>query len=386
MATQFRKRLGRAASPNNASAGTQPIDNVDLPVVETEGALTHLRSQPPAVKRALAVLVMVVLIGGLWIGFQLNKPRVAQKPPTPPSIAINEARVTGERAISVVAAVSNAADGTVVSAQLLADGQPIDWIGPESAEGKVKQGKVSLRLLRSKDWNEQLDAALPYEIRLTAPGATPVNAALEIPAMVATAWFKAGAVAQSVAPTSAPTELPTALPTTLPTPAPTSPPAPAGPPSVITLANATLLFSPTLGSKILTTLPPDTTFEPAYRSANGQFLLIVNEEFVGWLPVQATVVEPDALRAIPLVTPPTGAAGQGPYLGAVFNGGNIRYRPSLKSGTVLGQMIAGQTVSLREKLADGSWYHVVAPAAEGWVARDLLTLDPKTIASVPIAK
>jgi hypothetical protein len=67
----------------------------------------------------------------------------------------------------------------------------------------------------------------------------------------------------------------------------------------------------------------------------------------------------------------------------VFNGGNIRSAPSLQ-GAVLGQLQAGETVRLQEQTADGTWYRVEAPAADGWVSATLLTVDPAVAARVPV--
>jgi hypothetical protein len=67
----------------------------------------------------------------------------------------------------------------------------------------------------------------------------------------------------------------------------------------------------------------------------------------------------------------------------VFNGGNIRAEPSFE-GAVLGQLNAGETVYLYEKSADGRWYYVAAPAAEGWVHSSLLTINPAVAEQVPV--
>ena len=67
----------------------------------------------------------------------------------------------------------------------------------------------------------------------------------------------------------------------------------------------------------------------------------------------------------------------------VRHGGNIRATPSLQ-GAIVGQVNFNEVVTLLEKTSKGSWYHIVAPAAEGWVSVTLLTM-PRTIASqVPV--
>jgi SH3-like domain-containing protein len=60
----------------------------------------------------------------------------------------------------------------------------------------------------------------------------------------------------------------------------------------------------------------------------------------------------------------------------VVNGGNIRQNPGMK-GTVLGQLHAGELVTLIQKTANGVWYYVNAPEASGWVHASLLRVDPE---------
>jgi SH3-like domain-containing protein len=59
----------------------------------------------------------------------------------------------------------------------------------------------------------------------------------------------------------------------------------------------------------------------------------------------------------------------------VANGGNIRQTPGIK-GTVLGQLHAGESVTLVQKTTNGLWYYVNAPEATGWVHASLLRVAP----------
>jgi flagellar FliL protein len=68
----------------------------------------------------------------------------------------------------------------------------------------------------------------------------------------------------------------------------------------------------------------------------------------------------------------------------VFNGGNIRQEPDL-NGPVLGQLHAGEVVTLLERSANGEWYRVIAPEATGWVSRTLLTIKQDIAKLVPQA-
>jgi hypothetical protein len=59
----------------------------------------------------------------------------------------------------------------------------------------------------------------------------------------------------------------------------------------------------------------------------------------------------------------------------VVNGGNIRQNPGMK-GAVLGQLHAGELVTLVQKTTNGQWYYVNAPEATGWVHASLLRVAP----------
>jgi hypothetical protein len=84
-----------------------------------------------------------------------------------------------------------------------------------------------------------------------------------------------------------------------------------------------------------------------------------------------TLVEPTATPAVTLTA-------------TVFNGGNIRQEPQV-GNNVLGQLHAGEVVTLLERSNDSTWYRVKAPEAEGWVSATLLTIDPEVAKQVSTA-
>lgn len=68
----------------------------------------------------------------------------------------------------------------------------------------------------------------------------------------------------------------------------------------------------------------------------------------------------------------------------VYNGGNVREQPSL-SGRVLDQIHAYERVALHARTADGRWFRITNPrGVTGWVSASLLTVDPATVAAVPV--
>jgi hypothetical protein len=114
----------------------------------------------------------------------------------------------------------------------------------------------------------------------------------------------------------------------------------------------------------------------------------------------AAAVEPTAVPATPTPEPttpepspevttepePTATAAV-TLTATVFNGGNIRRVPEVTQNQedVLGQIHAGEVVTLLEQSANGQWYRVQAQEAEGWVSKTLLTIDAAVAEQVPKA-
>jgi uncharacterized protein YgiM (DUF1202 family) len=115
---------------------------------------------------------------------------------------------------------------------------------------------------------------------------------------------------------------------------------------------------------------------------------------VAAVPTSAPTAAPTAAGpAAPAATAapteaPTVAPTPVPELTAtVFNGGNIRRQPKVTNvqSDVLGQLHAGEIVTLLERSEDSAWYRVKAPEAEGWVSATLLTIDPAIAKQVAVA-
>jgi uncharacterized protein YgiM (DUF1202 family) len=144
-----------------------------------------------------------------------------------------------------------------------------------------------------------------------------------------------------------------------------------------------MLISPTLRSAAIGSVQVGATFEPMLRSEDNKWFLVKQAEQVGWLHADQIKIDPQAGAKVASVRPDPAKVKAGPLTATVFNGGNIRYRPNVQTGTVLGQLHAGQMVTLTAKTADGNWYKVVAEEAEGWVSQSLLTIDAAVAAKVP---
>jgi flagellar FliL protein len=111
----------------------------------------------------------------------------------------------------------------------------------------------------------------------------------------------------------------------------------------------------------------------------------------GFFAIQPTAAPTPAPTAVPSQQPPQPTAAATPTVEAVpvtvtatvSNGGNIRAAPNL-NGQVLGQLVAGQEVTLFEKSADGFWYRLQAPNGTGWASATLINVSREDAERVPL--
>jgi len=103
--------------------------------------------------------------------------------------------------------------------------------------------------------------------------------------------------------------------------------------------------------------------------------------------VVATVAAEPTAAAAPTEAPTAVPTAVPELTATVFNGGNIRRQPKVTSvkTDVVGQLHAGEIVTLLERSEDSAWYRVKAPEAEGWVSATLLTVDPAIAKQVAVA-
>ncbi|GAC1645657.1 MAG: hypothetical protein NVS4B8_17290 [Herpetosiphon sp.] len=373
MAKFFSKKES-SSSPPLTYVPSASVDYTALPMVEEEGSLARIGRLPRPLLAVAAVVVFLSIMAIAWSTYRLNKP-VKAAAVIVPIASISNASATSDSAILIDGTVTNVGKAISATATLWQNNEALEWADPKSAQTTVKaDGTMSLRLTRSGSWQRTIDRSQPLAVLLRVAGAKPVTATLTVPTTVAGAFYNGGA--RAVAATTQPTATVAATPTAAPTAAPAV--------GITTKINATALVSPTLGSAVRFTLPANTTVDPLFRTDDSRFFLVKRQEGVGWLPADQLALPQATVAKIRSVKPAAGAAESGPLTATVYNGGNIRFLPSKDTGTVLGQMIAMQTVTIKAKVASGQWYYVVAPNAEGWVARDLLTIDQRTIASTPI--
>jgi hypothetical protein len=140
----------------------------------------------------------------------------------------------------------------------------------------------------------------------------------------------------------------------------------------------TITLIATVGSQVLNSDPAKLRIPPLYSADFYRDAVAVQPTTA---PTAAPTTAPTTAPAEPTAlaeptAPPTAA-----LTATVFNGGNIRKEPQVKAG-VLGQLHAGEVVTLLERSNDSAWYRVKAPEAEGWVSATLLTIDPEVVKQV----
>jgi len=137
----------------------------------------------------------------------------------------------------------------------------------------------------------------------------------------------------------------------------------------------------TMGDQVVTSEPAKLTVPALYKPDFYGDVAAVQPTVA---PTAAPIAAPTAAPAEPTAIPEPTATPTATLTATVFNGGNIRKAPQVSSnkGDILGQLHAGEVVTLLERSNDSAWYRVKAPEAEGWVSATLLTIDPEVAKQV----
>ncbi|HEY0605693.1 MAG TPA: SH3 domain-containing protein [Herpetosiphonaceae bacterium] len=376
----FKRKPADDAASISAYIPSQMVDYTSLPPIEEDTALTRFNRMPLIARIGAILLPILLLVGATWGVWQAlsGTPETQAQAPETPVVTISKAQAVSREAIAVAGQTEHVTPGTKVSARLLSGEEAIDWADPEQSTATVENGTIELRMSKADSWEAALTSDITYTVELTVgegEKAITARSPLTVPEMLAGAFF---------GPKVEPTPIPSPSPTPSPTPEPTpEPPVVTGPPTLAVVVDSTMLISPTLRTAEIGGVQAGTTFEPMLRSDDSKWFLVKQGEQVGWLHADQIKIETEAAARVTSVRPDPAKVEAGPLKATVFNGGNIRYRPNVETGTVLGQLHARQAVTLSARTADGSWYKVVAPEAEGWVSSSLLTIDPAVAAQVP---
>jgi SH3-like domain-containing protein len=137
----------------------------------------------------------------------------------------------------------------------------------------------------------------------------------------------------------------------------------------------------TVGDQVLSSEPAKITVPAIYKAD-------FYPGSVATAPTAAPTTVPTSAPTLalpePTAVPEPTATSTATLTATVFNGGNIRREPQV-ADNVVGQLHAGEVVTLLERSNDSTWYRVQAPEAEGWVSATLLTIDPAVASQVSTA-
>jgi flagellar FliL protein len=144
----------------------------------------------------------------------------------------------------------------------------------------------------------------------------------------------------------------------------------------------TITLIATDGSQVISSDPAKVSITPLY-SADFYHDAVAAQPTAA--PTAAPTTTPTTAPPEPTALAEPTATSTATLTATVFNGGNIRKQPQVSNNNadVLGQLHAGEVVSLLERSNDSAWYRVKAPEAEGWVSATLLTIDPDMAKQVP---
>ena len=284
---------------------------------------------------------------------------------------------------------TNLPDGTTVTATMLENDVPFEFLDAEAATGAVTGGAIKLSIPETAV-HENGRKSAKYSVKLTATLAdgktVEASENLEINQAALTRFLGEGAdvAAATTAPTTAPA---TAAPTTTdpPTAAPVEPTAaPAGTPPValenVVISRGGIAYGTPYGpalqqgnvnandiARIVVKLPVNgETWYLAAIPATGT---------AGW--INSSLIDLPASDVNQITT----VSGEAPFA-VVRNGGNVRSAPG---GDVLRQVEAGLQVRLVARTADNAWFKIEIGSDSGWVSGQLLTINPDVAAGVAVA-
>jgi len=137
----------------------------------------------------------------------------------------------------------------------------------------------------------------------------------------------------------------------------------------------------TVGDQVVSSEPAKLTVPALYKADFYRDAAAVQPTTA---PTAVPTIAPTTAPAEPTALAEPTATPTATLTATVFNGGNIRKEPQVSNNKadVLGQLHAGEVVTLLERSNDSAWYRVKAPEAEGWVSATLLTIDPEVAKQV----
>lgn len=137
----------------------------------------------------------------------------------------------------------------------------------------------------------------------------------------------------------------------------------------------------TVGDQVISSEPAKITVPMPFKDA---FYGTTVAAVPTTVPTAVPTIAPTRAPAEPTVLVEPTATATATLTATVFNGGNIRKAPEVTNNKadILGQLHAGEVVTLLERSNDSAWYRVTAPEAEGWVSATLLAVDAEVAKQV----
>ncbi len=381
-----RRARARQAPPAEQAPLSEPIDYTSLPLDEEPAGWRERFARLSTAGKILSILVPILaLLGILALILTLLPPGeqgAAVPTPEPVTVRVRDAAVirADPLTINVTIETSGLANGSVVTAELLEDGEPFPWMNPEQTSATVRNNRAELQALRAPDAPTP-SADRRYTVVARAPdGTASAPTELIIPSinLIADAFFERSAAAPTSSPaaiaTSAPTAAPTA-PASTPTAAPTSTPElPTGPAASVSNGGNVRKQPIRLADNVVAGVNAGETVQLLSRTPNGEWYRVrtVRDE-IGWVAVSLLRIPADAqVPVAPVVT--------------VFGNGPLYERADATS-TELDRVNQGEVVELTGRTAVGDWYAVVnVRDITGWVPANLLGVPAEVAASVPVAE
>jgi flagellar FliL protein len=361
----------------------ETIDYTSLPEEEPRTLGERFRAAPPALK-ALIILAPVVLIGVIAVLVLTFAPGDSGAPqtslPLPPRLAIERAEVVGRGKIVVVVRTENLPSGATVTALIREGDQEFPWFNPETALAQPDplSGEAQVVLDRRSD------APIPsqsetYTVVAIARGASDEITRSDPASLDVLQPFFNDFYALAIEPTPAPAVTPTAT---------RAPATPEPSPTVAATQELTgtaaiagnIRRAPNREAEVVGRLALGEIVTLSERSVDGEWYRISTSAGLnGWVSRTLLIVDQDLAAQLPVATP------DNLLKAAVFNGGNVRTRPSVR-GLVIDQVNAGESVTLLARNADSTWLKIINERQiVGWVSRTLLTVPPNDLRGLPVS-
>lgn len=398
IALQRRKRTsGEVVPPPELG---QAVDYTAGEYQEPETFGDRVRNAPLALKLLVPLLLVAIIALGI-IGSSLLQPaQQGAVAPTALPAAITDVKANVSNASSIlVTANTTLPNGTDVTAQLLDNGQSLEWNESNTATARAFDGKVRI------DLKKRTGAPVPGRDTLTVvlsgsgvDGASTTSqpVTVSVPAIYADAFYAADSVASepTAAATTAPAPTTAVVATAKPAPTAAATPTPTSTTTLTaTVANGGNLRAAPINGEILDQNDAFDVVTLLEKTADGVWYKLTNpRNKTGWFSASLLTIDPAVAAQVPVegatpAPPPVAATTEaGGLTATVINGGNLRSAPAL-GDNVLDQNNADEVVTLLAKSANGQWYKLTNPRGKtGWFSASLLRIEPDVVAQVPVER